>query len=348
MPGKRRFSPGSFPYFISSQLYHSNFPVPHASFEGETIIVTGSNVGLGFEAAKHFSRLGASKLILAVRSVDKGEKARRQIEEENDLRRGIVEVWPLDLGSHDSVKKFAARASQELDRIDVLCENAGVATNTFQRAEGHETTITTNVISTFLLAFLMLPKLKETASKFHTRPVLSIVTSEVHHWSPFTEARNAAEGHIFDDFSDEKKAVMSDRYQMSKLCEVFIVRQMAAQRPTRSSSSAAADPANDYPVTINMLNPGFCHSELTREVGAFHPLQLMKLLIARTTDVGSRTLVHAATCGPETHGQYMSDCEIEPPSKLVRSHEGELLQPMIYKELCLNLEKIAPGCTSNL
>ena len=348
MPGVRRFTPGSIPYFLSSQFYHSNFAVPHGSFEGKTIIVTGSNVGLGYEAAKHFARLGAAKLILAVRSVEKGEKARKQIEAETDLRQGIVETWQLDLGSYDSVKKFAARASQELDRVDVLCENAGIAAATYRQFEGEESTITTNVISTFLLAFLMLPKLKETASRFSTRPVLTIVSSEVHHWSAFKEPRQAAEGQIFEDLSDPKKANMGDRYPLSKLLEVFIIRQMAALRPTRASSSAAADPARDCPITINTVNPGFCHSELAREAGALSPVTLMKMFLARTTEVGSRTLVHAAGCGPDTHGQYLSDCDIEPPSKLVRSDEGEKLQGRIYNELTKKLEKIAPGCTSNL
>ena len=348
MPGKRYFTPGSAPYFFSTQIFHSNLPVPHTSFEGRTIIVTGSNVGLGFEAAKHFARLGASKLILAVRSLDKGEKAKRDIEAEADIRKGIVDVWELDLGNYENVRKFAARATKELERIDVLCENAGIATRTYKHLEGEEATITTNVTSTFLLAFLMLPKLKETASRFNTRPVLSIVSSEVHHWSPFQEPRNAAEGHIFDDVSDQNKAVMGDRYRLSKLMEVFIVRQMAALRPTRSSSSAASDSEKDYPVTINMLNPGLCHSELAREAGFWHPLTFIKLLLARSTDVGSRTLVHAGSCGPETHGQYLSDCDIEPPSTFVRSQEGEQMQVRIFKELCQKLERIAPGCTSNL
>ena len=52
---------------IRSQLFAS-LEYPTTSCEGKTIIVTGSNTGLGKEAARHFARLGADKVILAVRN----------------------------------------------------------------------------------------------------------------------------------------------------------------------------------------------------------------------------------------------------------------------------------------
>jgi retinol dehydrogenase-12 len=47
-----------------------------------------------------------------------------------------------------------------LERVDAIVENAGVATPFFELAEEIEKTITINVISTFLMAFLVLPKLR--------------------------------------------------------------------------------------------------------------------------------------------------------------------------------------------
>lgn len=47
-------------------LYNQLFKIPAypvASFVGQTVIVTGSNVGLGLEAARHFVRLDAAKVI---------------------------------------------------------------------------------------------------------------------------------------------------------------------------------------------------------------------------------------------------------------------------------------------
>ncbi len=88
------------------------------------------------------------------------------------------------------------------------------------------------------------------------------------------------------------------RYQVSKLLEVFFVRELAARTAANSKPE----------VIINYLNPGLCHSELARDAG--WGLYLMKLALARTTEYGSRTLVNAAEAGMESHGQYMSDCGV--------------------------------------
>jgi len=99
-------------------------PYPTGSCAGKTVCVTGSNVGLGKEAVRHFVRLGAAKVIIAVRSVEKGEQARDDIEA--DLgKKGVIEVWQVDLQDYDSVKAFVKKLDG-LDRLDVLLENAGM------------------------------------------------------------------------------------------------------------------------------------------------------------------------------------------------------------------------------
>lgn len=270
--------------FVYSQLFVTP-TYPTADQTGRTVIVTGSNVGLGLEAARHFTRLGAAKVILAVRDLTKGEAAKKSIEE-STRREGVVEVWQLDLGSYESVKQFAKRVNN-LPRVDVMLENAGLAPPTFKLMEDNESTITVNVVSTFLLALLVLPKLKETAQRYNTRPRLTIVSSEVHGWTNFQERKNE---HIFEAINDKEKADMGSRYALSKLFEVFAVREICAKPRTMP----------DYPVIINTVNPGLCHSELARDLG--WGLWLFKLLLARTTEVGSRTLVHAATAGRKRTG----------------------------------------------
>lgn len=143
---------------------------------GGTFIITGANSGLGFEAAKHYVALGAAKVIMTVRNLEAGEKAKAAIEAATSTS-GIAEVWALDLSSYDSVKAFAARVNKELERIDAVIENAGVALDQWVDAEGHESSVTVNIYSTFLLAILLFPKLKESASKFSILPHLVIVSS---------------------------------------------------------------------------------------------------------------------------------------------------------------------------
>lgn len=140
--------------------------------------MTGANCGLGLEAARHFVRLNASKVILGCRSVQKGELAKTDIERTTN-RKDVVEVWQVDLTSFASVREFCVRA-RALERLDIVIENAGIATGKFEQFEGYESTITVNVISTFLMALMLLPKLRESASKFNITPRLTIVSSDAH------------------------------------------------------------------------------------------------------------------------------------------------------------------------
>lgn len=91
-------------------------------------------------------------------------------------------------------------------------------------------------------------------------------------------------------------------------------------------------------------------SELTRNFST--PLYIASVILeaifARTTEQGSRTLVHAASQGPETHGQYMSNCQIALPAPLVLSQVGYVTQNRVWVELTKKLEAITPGITSNL
>lgn len=144
---------------------------------------------------------------------------------------------------------------------------------------------------------MILPKLRESATKFNTTPYLTIVSSDVHSYTSFPEKSSA---NIFDTLNNQQTANMQDRYPVSKLLEVFYCREMA-ERTRRSDKPL---------VIVNFLNPGLCHSELARDAGWF--LYILKLLFARTTEVGSRTLVNAIEGGESTHGQYLSSCQVTP------------------------------------
>jgi NAD(P)-dependent dehydrogenase (short-subunit alcohol dehydrogenase family) len=156
----------------------SEFPI-YATAEntsGRTFIVTGSNIGFGFEAAQHLVAAGAAKVILAVRNVPAGEEAKAKIEASTG-RTGVAEVWEVDLANYGSVKAFAKKAATDLDRIDAVVQNAGLIPKEKSVAEGHSLIVTVNILSTFLLTFLLLPKLSESAAKYGTLPHMAIVGS---------------------------------------------------------------------------------------------------------------------------------------------------------------------------
>ncbi|TLD14793.1 short-chain dehydrogenase/reductase-like protein [Venturia nashicola] len=318
----------SFVGTLLHSQYRETIPQIETSFEGKTVIVTGANTGLGLETARHYTRLGAEKVIIACRTVSKGEIAKKSIEE-STKKTGVVQVWQLDLASHDSVKAFAARASSELDRLDILVENAGIQSTKFSLVEGFESTISVNVISTFLLGLLLLPKLKETAAKYNTLPHLVVVSSDVHFLSSLSEKSSPR---ILDGLNDPKNFGPA-RYNTSKLLEVLFVRYL--------TSHQAAGP--DYPVVINTVTPGFCHSELARESPGFLISIMQWIFWARTSETGARTFVLASQAGKESHGQFLMDAKIRQPGGWVLSEEGKVCEHRVWEEVTNVLEGISPG-----
>ncbi|KAL6885428.1 hypothetical protein GGI43DRAFT_419089 [Trichoderma evansii] len=312
-------------------------PLPTRSFAGQTIVVTGSNTGLGLEAARHFVRLNATRVILAVRSIKKGEDAKASIEASTD-RQNVVEVWQIDMSNYNSIKAFAVRCNS-LDRLDVVVANAGVLRNTYEASEGTEITIKVNVIGTALLAFNLFPMLRRSKMRTGETARLVITSSVVHENAKFRERHESL---IFEAFKKDKKSYIADRYNTSKLLEVLLVRSI--------SEAMQKGPHAAEPLILNNVNPGLCHSELDKDLKgvAGYILTAAKALIARTTEVGSRTLVHSAASGDESHGQYMSECKVKEPSAFVRSEEGAKVQERVHKELMDILETIQPGITTNI
>ncbi len=232
-----------FAAFIYRQFIYEP-PIPTASFKGKTAIVTGASSGLGLEACRWMVRLGASQIILACRNVDKAKAAAKDIQDTTLCSSDTLQVWHLDMSSYASVQAFSNRVKAEVPRVDVLMANAGLGTQTFRMTEDNEETITTNVVSLSLLAFLLHPKLRETAAKHNTQTHITVTASELYEVAKFKE-RNTPAGQLFPTLNDRSKANMFDRYNVSKLLEIFIVKQIATLSPISSSE-----------VIVNCVAPG--------------------------------------------------------------------------------------------
>lgn len=76
-------------------------------------------------------------------------------------------------------------------------------------------TILLSVIGTFLLALLLLPKLRESAAYFGIRPRLSFVTSDLHFVTKFSE-QNSED--IFTALKDENSAMGLERCVQFRDC----------------------------------------------------------------------------------------------------------------------------------
>ncbi|KAH7311029.1 hypothetical protein BKA65DRAFT_518493 [Rhexocercosporidium sp. MPI-PUGE-AT-0058] len=324
--------------FFYSQLLIT-LPGPTKDFTGQTCIVTGSNTGLGLEAARHLSRLNATLVILAVPSQAKGEAAKKNILASTNRPESSIEVWDLDMQSYDSIKTFCTRVST-LPRLDADLENAGIMTKYFKIVGGYESTITTNVIGTFLLALGLLPKLKQTAAESNIQPRLSIVASDLHFIAKFPERHSED---IFEALNDEKSDMSMERYVVIKLIEVFGVRELAS---LVSRDSKSPPP----PIIINCMTPGACKLDFHRETSGIGTLiqSILDALIARTTEAGSRTLVEGVVAGEESHGAYMADCKVAEPGPLVLGSDGKELQENLWHQLVRQLESIQPGISKNI
>ncbi len=128
--------------------------------QGKVVIVTGGNSGLGFESVKAFVRKGA-KVILACRSMEKGEQARLKILKEVPAAK--IETAELDLTDLESVRQFAKAFQKNHSRLDVLLNNAGIMTTPyFQTKDGFEGQIGTNHLGHFALTGLLLGLIRKT------------------------------------------------------------------------------------------------------------------------------------------------------------------------------------------
>ena len=143
--------------------------------------------------------------------------------------------------------------------------------------------------------------------------------------------------------SDSKKADMKARYFLSKLPVMLLVKYLASVLTT----SAEGDPNGKPLVVINNVAPGFCKTNLFRTHEEF-ATKVMIRLIGRESEHGARTLVHGAIAGKESHGQYLSECQVKKYSPFVKGAEGDRTARRLWQELSAIYEEVKPGCTKLL
>lgn len=127
---------------------------------GKTIVVTGGNSGIGYEAALQFARKRAD-VILACRDLGKARTAAAQISSSSPSAK--VEVMELDLANLASVRGFSDALHVEHQALHVLCNNAGVMAIPYrQTVDGFEMQFGTNHLGHFALTGLLLDRLLAT------------------------------------------------------------------------------------------------------------------------------------------------------------------------------------------
>lgn len=235
------------------------------NLKGRICLVTGASTGIGKEIARGLARLGGT-VILAVRSAERGEAAKKEIVE--STQNPDVHVMLVDLSSQRSIREFAAELDRRYDKLHVLVNNAGVWTTTKKQSpDGIELMWATNVLGYHLLTKLLLPKLKQSAPA----RIVNVASS-------------AASGLNLDDVQYEKRKYNDfTAYSQTK-------------QANRMLSWALAEELAGSGVTVNAGNPGLIKSELARETsGVFGAIfGVMQAIMAKTPEQGADTFVWMA------------------------------------------------------
>ena len=117
---------------------------------GKTAIVTGGYSGIGLETTRALAAKGVT-VVVPVRSPEKAAEALKNI-------RGDVRSSALDLGDLSSVSAFAAEMSGQLDKLDLLINNAGIMACPEARVgSGWESQLGVNHIGHFALTAALMP-----------------------------------------------------------------------------------------------------------------------------------------------------------------------------------------------
>lgn len=116
-----------------------------------SILITGANSGLGFEAAKQFAqRKGISKIILACRSEARAQQALQKLEQLTG--KNIFETLIVDVGDLESCRKAAEDLDSKVDGIVLNAGGAGGSEPTKLTKDGVIFTLAVNVLGNIHLA----------------------------------------------------------------------------------------------------------------------------------------------------------------------------------------------------
>lgn len=285
-------------------------PTPTGTnLKGKTAIVTGANAGMGLETARQLLVLHASTVILACRNLSKAEKAKSLLLQDPAVQRhnpeAEVKVLQLDMDDTTSVKDFASTVKASVPIVNLLVLNAGLGflTQAQFSSSGHERTIQINYLSNVLLILELLPHLEASATKTGTASRITWVGSRTQYESALpSKSPVQANETVFGHMDDRSKYLPLKRYADSKLlCAMFL--------------HSVAPRVDKDKVLINMMCPGMVATDMSDNL-PFHlraVANLLKAIRARPVEQGGWLIIHsAAVAGPESHGKFVLDKDIQP------------------------------------
>jgi retinol dehydrogenase 12 len=253
---------------------------PTDELEGKVFVVTGANTGIGKVTAAELSRRGGH-VVLACRSRDKTQPVLDELAAAGGGDR--VEFLELDLGRLASVRTAAAELLARDRPIHVLVNNAGVAGQRGQTADGFELAFGINHLGHFLFTTLLLDRLRASA------PARVVTVSSKSHYA-------AKAGIDWEAVRRPTRSVTGlPEYEVSKLANVLFSAELAR----RLEGSG---------VTTYALHPGVIASDIWRRIP--WPFRAVAKAFMSSVEDGARTTLYCATA-PELSdetGLYYDEC----------------------------------------
>lgn len=265
---------------MNSEWTAENIP----DLEGKTAVVTGANSGIGYEGAKLLAANNA-RVVMACRSIKRGKNAKEDIEA--DIKDTDLEVKKLDLASLESVKQFAEEFKANNDKLDILCNNAGVMAIPREETEdGFEKQFGINHLGHFALTAHLLPVLKES-----NKPRVVNQSSGMHERGDLN----------FDDLMHEESYSPMQVYGDSKLANILFTYELDRKIKDKGLKikSIACHPG--YAAT-NLQTRG---PEKEGSTARKYMMKAMNKLLAQSAEQGALPMIYAATSEKAKSGDYI-------------------------------------------
>jgi NAD(P)-dependent dehydrogenase (short-subunit alcohol dehydrogenase family) len=258
------------------------YVVPDQS--GKLAVVTGANSGTGKETTRRLAGAGA-RVVMAVRTVAKGEQARAEILAQHPHAQ--LEVRRVDLADLDSVKEFAEGLIADGAPLNVLVNNAGVMAppTRMTTADGFELQMGSNFLGPFALTVRLLPLvLAAEAPRVATMSSLAANYGRIR----------------FQDLQWERRYSANLSYAQSKLADLMFSQHLAVVAAER-----------DWNLMSTGAHPGYTRTNLQTagpSLGRDKPTRLYALLStivpSQGVEQGAEPLLYAATSPEAVAGGY--------------------------------------------
>lgn len=125
------------------------------------VLITGANSGIGFATAEVLTQAASNyHVIIGSRNAANGTKAADQIQASPNLQ-GTISSIELEVTDQASLSKAASEIESKFGRLDILINNAGIASASSDLAKGLEETFKVNVIGPALVTAAFRPLLSK-------------------------------------------------------------------------------------------------------------------------------------------------------------------------------------------